>query len=100
VCFYGDRPKEYSIFSIRKANKMLSQGCIGYLCYVIEVKEEKVKIENIPVVCEFPDVFPEELLGLHPKRKIDFEIELIPGAQRILKAPYRMAPTELKELKT
>jgi len=51
-------------------------------------------------VCEFPDVFPEELPGLPPQREIDFEIELILGAQPIFKAPYRMAPTKLKELKT
>jgi len=44
--------------------------------------------------------FPEELPGLPPPREIDFEIELVPGAQPISKTPYRMAPTELKELKT
>ena len=51
-------------------------------------------------MCEFPDLFPEELPGLPPQREIDFEIELISGAQPISKAPYRMAPMELKELKT
>jgi len=45
-------------------------------------------------------VFPEELLRLTPQREIDFEIELVLGAQPIPKAPYRMAPTELKEIKT
>ena len=59
-----------------------------------------MKVGNIPVVCEFPDVFLEELPGLPPQREIDFKIELIPGAQPISKVPYRMAPTELKELKT
>ena len=49
-----------------------------------------MKIENIPIDCEFPDVFPKELSGLPPQRKIDFEIELIPGAQPISKALYRM----------
>jgi len=53
----------------------------------------------IPGVCEFEDVFPEELLELPPQRKIDFGIELIPDAQPISKAPYRMALTELKKLK-
>jgi len=68
--------------------------------YATEVKEHEIKIENILVVCEFPDVFPEELPGLPPQREIDFEIELIPSAQAISKASHRMAPTELKELKT
>jgi len=83
-----------------KASEMLRQGCIGYLCYGTEIKEEEIKIEDIPVIFEFPDVFPEELLGLPPAREIDFKIELVPGAQPISKAPYRMVPTELKELKT
>jgi len=56
-------------------------------------------VRNIPVVCEFEDVFPEELPGLPPQREIDFGIELILGAQPVSKAPYRIAPTELKELK-
>jgi len=61
------------------------------------LKEEKA--ENNPVVCEFEDVFPEELPSLPPQRKINFRIELTPNAQPISKTPYYMAPTELKELK-
>ncbi|GJU42484.1 zinc finger, CCHC-type, retrotransposon gag domain protein [Tanacetum coccineum] len=56
-------------------------------------------IENLSVVREFADVFPDELPGLPPAREIEFGIELIPGAEPISKAPYRMAPVELKELK-
>ena len=50
-------------------------------------------------MADFPDVFPEELPGLPPVREVEFNIELIPGAEPISKAPYRMAPIELKELK-
>ena len=57
------------------------------------------KLEDIPIVKEFPDVFPEELPGLPPDREIEFSIELLPGTGPISKAPYRMAPAELKELK-
>ncbi|KAG8498138.1 hypothetical protein CXB51_007053 [Gossypium anomalum] len=57
-------------------------------------------IEVVPVVCEFSDVFPEELPGLPPEREVEFSIDLIPGTTPISIAPYRMAPTELKELKT
>jgi len=56
-------------------------------------------VEDIPLVSEFKDVFFEELLGLLLQREIDFDIELIPSAQPISRAPYHMAPTELKELK-
>lgn len=59
----------------------------------------KVKLLEILVVCEFPDMFPDELLGLPPPREVEFFIDLIPSTQFISKAPYRMAPNELKELK-
>ena len=82
-----------------KASKLLCQGCIGYWCYAIDTQTKEEKAENIPAVCEFEDVFPEELPGLLPQRKIEFGIESIPSAQPILKTPYCMAPTEVKELK-
>lgn len=82
-----------------KASKLLCQGCIGYWSYAINTQTKKEKAGNIPVVCEFGDVFPEELPGLPPQREIDFRIELIPGAQPISKAPCHLAPIELKELK-
>jgi len=58
-----------------------------------------VPLEHIPVVCEFPDVFPKELLGLPPGRDVEFAIELIPGTTPISRRPYRMPPNELAELK-
>ena len=56
-------------------------------------------MEDIPVVSDYPDVFPEDLLGLPPEREVEFTIDLAPGIALISKAPYRMAPLELKELK-
>ena len=58
-----------------------------------------MRLEDIPVVREFPDVFPDDLPGLPPDREIDFHIELAPGTELISRAPYRMVPAELKELK-
>ena len=58
--------------------------------------EKDVQIVDIPVVRDFTDVFPEKLPGLPPEREVDFEINLVPDAEPISKAPYRMAPTELK----
>ncbi|KAL5570456.1 hypothetical protein UlMin_027031 [Ulmus minor] len=60
--------------------------------------EAKGNVEDVPIVRDFADVFPEELPGLPPDREIQFEIELLPGIAPISKAPYRMAPAELKEL--
>ena len=51
-------------------------------------------------MCDFPDVFPEELPGLPPERDVEFTIEVMPGTAPVSMQPYRMAPTELKELKT
>ena len=58
-----------------------------------------MRLEDIPIVREFPDVFPDDLLRLPPDREIDFQIELALGTEPILRAPYRMAHAELKELK-
>jgi hypothetical protein len=80
--------------------------CIRKKCqiYAIQVgyanqKDKTVMLDNIPVVQEFADVFPEEVPGLPPKRDIDFTIELIPGAAPVSRAPYRMSVPELTELK-
>ena len=59
-----------------------------------------MNFENIPMIREFPNVFLEELLGVPSKREVDLSIEVLQGTTPISRAPYRMAPTELKELKT
>ncbi|WVZ84826.1 hypothetical protein U9M48_031813, partial [Paspalum notatum var. saurae] len=61
---------------------------------------EAQALAKIPEACEYPDVFPEELPGLPPDRDVEFRIDLVPGTAPVSKRPYRMAPDELKELKT
>jgi len=61
--------------------------------------EGERKLEDIPVVRDYPNIFAEVTTGLPPDREIEFSIDLMPGTQPIHKAPYRMAPSELKELK-
>ncbi|GKC45452.1 hypothetical protein Tco_1063174 [Tanacetum coccineum] len=63
-----------------------------------EVKSEKKRLEDVPIVRNFPEVFPEDLLGLPPTRQVEFQIDLIPGAAPAAQAPYRLAPSEMKEL--
>jgi hypothetical protein len=58
-----------------------------------------IQLEDIPVVCEYPDVFPDDLPGMLPDRGVEFVIELQPGTAPISKRPYRMPPKELAELK-
>ncbi|GJT17037.1 putative reverse transcriptase domain-containing protein [Tanacetum coccineum] len=65
---------------------------------VMEKKSDKKRLEDIPVVREFPEVFPEDLPGLPPIRQVEFQIDLIPGATPVARAPYRLAPSEMQEL--
>jgi len=91
--------KKVQIILAFKTTKLLRRGCQGFLATVMDKNETELKLEDIAVVKEYPDVFPEELPGLPPDRKIEFSIDLLPGSNSISKAPYRMAPAEMKELK-
>ncbi|KAI5318427.1 hypothetical protein L3X38_038135 [Prunus dulcis] len=100
VTFYGERRVLPScLISAMTAKKLLRKGCSGYLAHVVDTRKHELKLEDIPVVRDFPDVFPDDLPGLPPHREIEFTIELLPGTSPISQAPYRMAPAELKELK-
>ncbi|GJW75286.1 putative reverse transcriptase domain-containing protein [Tanacetum coccineum] len=91
--------KSMKIISALKARTLLSHGCEGFLATIHDTTSDVSSIHDQPIVSEFQDVFPEELPGIPPIRDVEFNIELIPGAEPISKAPYRMAPIELKELK-
>ncbi|KAG8479786.1 hypothetical protein CXB51_029317 [Gossypium anomalum] len=97
----SDQTEGFSdVISVMAAQRYVKKGYDAYLAYVLDTKVSESKIQAVPVVCEFFDVFPEELPGLPPEREVEFSIDLIPGTTPISIAPYRMAPTELKELKT
>ncbi|GJW02200.1 hypothetical protein Tco_1561056 [Tanacetum coccineum] len=78
------------------------KGCPVFLANVTtketKDKSEKKRLEDVPIVRDFPDVFPEDLPGLPPTRQVEFQIDLIPGAAPVARAPYRLAPSEMKEL--
>ncbi|XP_063941268.1 uncharacterized protein LOC135149473 [Daucus carota subsp. sativus] len=98
--FQGSKLNSLEKFiSAIKARKMIAHGCDGYLAHIVDSSIEQTKLDDVSVAREFPDVFPEDLDGLPPHREVEFSIDLIPGAQPISKAPYRMAPLELQELK-
>ncbi|GJY76016.1 putative reverse transcriptase domain-containing protein [Tanacetum coccineum] len=65
---------------------------------VIEKKSDEKRLEDIPIVREFPKFFPEDLPGLTPVRQVEFQIDFIPGAALVARAPYRLAPSEMHEL--
>ncbi|GJU59324.1 putative reverse transcriptase domain-containing protein [Tanacetum coccineum] len=66
--------------------------------HLMSAKANEQKQEEIVVVRDFPEVFPDDLSGLPPIREIEFRIELIPGAIPVAKSPYRLAPSEMEEL--
>nr|GEZ80441.1 putative reverse transcriptase domain-containing protein [Tanacetum cinerariifolium] len=65
---------------------------------VVEKKSNKKRLEDIPIVKEFPDIFPEDLPGLPPVRQVEFQIDLIPGTAPVARTPYRLALSEMQEL--
>jgi len=92
-----DRPN-IKIVSAMKMASLSRKGYEVYLCSVSDLSNAP-KLENIRVVKEYSDVFPEDLPGIPPERDVEFSIDLVPGTGPISKAPYRMAPSELAELK-
>ncbi|GJS43136.1 putative reverse transcriptase domain-containing protein [Tanacetum coccineum] len=105
VCGDGsDRGDEthLNIISCIKTQKYMLKGCPIFLAYVTtkesEDKSEKKRLEDGPIIQNFPEVFPEDLPGLPPTRQVEFQIDLIPGVAPVARAPYRLAPSEMKEL--
>lgn len=86
------------ILSALQLQSCIKKGYPLYMCSLQEVREE-TEPKEVPIVSEFPDVFPTEIPGMPPARDLEFTIDLVPGTGPISKAPYRMAPAEMKELK-
>ncbi|GJR25307.1 putative reverse transcriptase domain-containing protein [Tanacetum coccineum] len=91
-----------NIISCTKTQKYMQKGFPIFLAHVtakeVEDKSEKKRLEDVPIVRDFPEVFPEDLPGLPPTRQVEFQIDLVPGAAPVARAPYRLAPSEMKEL--
>ncbi|GJS75809.1 hypothetical protein Tco_0725690 [Tanacetum coccineum] len=65
-----------------------------------EDKSKEKRLEDVPIIRDFLEVFPEDLPGLPPTQQVEFQIDLVPGAAPVARAPYRLALTELQELST
>ncbi|XP_070050654.1 uncharacterized protein [Nicotiana tomentosiformis] len=87
------------VISYVKARRMAEKGCLAYLAYIHNSSAEVPSMYSIPVVCEFPKVFPTDIPTMPPIRYIDFYIDLVLGTQPISTPPYHMTSVELKELK-
>nr|GEU38111.1 putative reverse transcriptase domain-containing protein [Tanacetum cinerariifolium] len=99
-----DGESKLNIISCTKTHKYFQKGCQVYLAQVMskkaEDKLEEKRLEDVPIVREFPKVFLEDLPGLPPARQVEFQIDLVPGATPVAQAPYRLAPAKMQELST
>ncbi|GKA72725.1 putative reverse transcriptase domain-containing protein [Tanacetum coccineum] len=105
----GDRSNEekkskLSIISCTKTQKYIKKGCQIFLAQVTkkgtEEKSEEKRLEDVPIIRDFPKVFLEDFPGLPPTRQVEFQINLVPSAAPVARAPYRLAPSKLQELST
>nr|GFA54025.1 reverse transcriptase domain-containing protein [Tanacetum cinerariifolium] len=82
--------------------KYMMKGFLIFLAHIttkeVEDKSEKKQLEDVPIVRNFLEVFPEDLPGLPLTRPVEFQIDLVPGATPVARAPYRLSPSEMKEL--
>ncbi|GKA89120.1 putative reverse transcriptase domain-containing protein [Tanacetum coccineum] len=107
LIFHGDesnyeRESRLTIISCSKAQEYMAKGCQIFLAQISAKKEEDKsegkQLKDVPIVRDFPEVFPEDLSGLPLARPVEFQIDLIPGVAPVARAPYRLAPSEMKEL--
>ncbi|GJR63473.1 putative reverse transcriptase domain-containing protein [Tanacetum coccineum] len=96
--------EQIPIPTLSQTQKYMQKGCLVYLAQFTSKKtkdkSEEKRLEDVSIVQEFPEVFPEDLPRLPPARQVEFQIDLVPGAAPVARAPYRLAPAELQELST
>ncbi|GKB52650.1 putative reverse transcriptase domain-containing protein [Tanacetum coccineum] len=102
---HGDRSNQgnrtrLNIILCTKTHKYLLKGHNVFLAHVTmketEDKSEEKRLEDVPIVQDFLEVFLEDLLGLSSTRQVEFQIDLMPGAAPVARAPYRLVPSEMK----
>nr|GFD13419.1 putative reverse transcriptase domain-containing protein [Tanacetum cinerariifolium] len=96
------RKSRLTVISCSKAQEYMTKGCQIFLAHISVKKEEEKsrgkQLKDVPIIRDFPEVFPEDLPGLPPARPVEFQIDLIPGAAPVARAPYRLVPSKMKEL--
>ncbi|GJV70303.1 putative reverse transcriptase domain-containing protein [Tanacetum coccineum] len=98
----GGNKSRLSIISCPKTQKYINKGCLVFLAQVTKNetkdKSEGKQLENVPIVQDFPEVFPKDLPGLPQTRQVEFQIDLALGVAPVARAPYRLAPSKMQEL--
>ncbi|GKF25132.1 putative reverse transcriptase domain-containing protein [Tanacetum coccineum] len=85
------------VVSYIKARKYIERGCHLFVAHVTEKEPKEKRLEGVPIIRNFLEVFPDDLPGLPPPRQVEFRFELVPAAAPVACAPYRLASSELKE---
>nr|GEW03245.1 putative reverse transcriptase domain-containing protein [Tanacetum cinerariifolium] len=107
LIFHGDgsnngHESRLNIISRTKTQRYLLKGCSIFLAHVTtkeaEDKSKEKRLKDVPIVQDFPELFPEDFSGIPPTRQVEFQINLVPSAAPVARAPYRLAPSEMKEL--
>jgi len=89
MIFEGERIlKPIALISVITAQRLLRKGCMGYLIYILNSDDGGPQLKDIPVVKEFPVVFPEELPGLPPEREVEVSINIFFRVPPIAQQPY------------
>ncbi|GKE34742.1 putative reverse transcriptase domain-containing protein [Tanacetum coccineum] len=91
---------EEKIIRIPYGDEVLIIEDVGFMAKKTDEKSEEKRLEDVPIVRDFLEVFLEDLLGLPPSRKVEFQINLVPDAALVARSPYRLAPLEMQELST
>nr|GEW36791.1 putative reverse transcriptase domain-containing protein [Tanacetum cinerariifolium] len=95
----GDQRKSrMNLISCIKTERYISRGCQIFMIQVMEKKSDEKRLEDVPVVKDFLNVFPEDLPGLPPVHQVEFQIDLIPGTTHVACAPYRLDTSKMQEL--
>ncbi|KAI3815748.1 hypothetical protein L1987_15429 [Smallanthus sonchifolius] len=99
LVIFDEKPcRGLQLMSCTLAQKYLRKKYVAFLAHVVDTKDKGKELQDIPIIRDFPKVFPEDLPGLPPPRQVEFRIDLVPGATPVAKAPYRVAPSEMQEL--
>nr|GEV92139.1 putative reverse transcriptase domain-containing protein [Tanacetum cinerariifolium] len=95
----GDRgTSRLKVISCIKARKYIERGSQLFVAHVTKREPQEKRLEYVPVIQDFPKVFPDDLPGLPPPRQVEFRIDLVPGAAPVARAPYQLTPSKMKEL--
>ncbi|KAI3825144.1 hypothetical protein L1987_06620 [Smallanthus sonchifolius] len=96
---FGEKPcKGLKLMSCTTAQKYLRKKYVAFLAHIIQKDAKEKSIQDIPIIRDFPEVFSEDLSSLPPVRQVEFRIDLVPGANPVARALYRLAPSEMQEL--